>query len=135
MNLKYFDFFTCGWLDISGQAGASLEYDEASGWVTTNGKYKVYVAQLTQSGTDAPVATVLENTLGFVPNWQRSGSGVYGFDWSGDFFSNKAAIYMSPLYQAKDFYFDYEADYDVTIFSAGNDNYIIKTTFEIRYYN
>lgn len=27
-------------------------------------KYKVYTALLTQSGTDAPVATVLENTLG-----------------------------------------------------------------------
>ena len=135
MNLKYFENIDGAWLDISGQPGASIEYDEASGWVTTTGKYKVYVAQLTQSGGDPPVATVLENTLGFVPDWQRSANGVYGFDWSGDFVSTKAAIYMSPLYQAKDFYFDYEADYDVTIFSSGNDNYISKTTFEIRYYN
>lgn len=29
--------------------------------------YKVYTALLTQTGTDAPVATVLENTLGGTP--------------------------------------------------------------------
>lgn len=39
--------------------------------------YKVYTALLTQSGTDAPVATVLENTLGFDIQWQRLQSGFY----------------------------------------------------------
>lgn len=61
MNLKYFDFFTCGWIDISGQPGASLEYD-VSGWVSTGG-YKRYVAIINQSGTSDPVVTELENTL------------------------------------------------------------------------
>ena len=38
--------------------------------------YKVYTALLTQTGTDAPVATVLENTLGNV--WfQYSDIGIY----------------------------------------------------------
>jgi len=134
MDLKYFENIDGTWLDISGQPGASLEYSEASGWVTSGG-YKKYVAQISQSGSDDPTAIVLENTLGFVPDWKRAASGVYGFDWDGDFVSTKAAIYMSPLYQAKDFYFDYEADYDVTIYSGGNDNYISKTTFELRYYN
>lgn len=31
--------------------------------------YKVYTALLTQTGTNAPVATVLENTLGETPTW------------------------------------------------------------------
>ena len=31
--------------------------------------YKVYTALLTQTGTNAPVATVLENTLGGTPVW------------------------------------------------------------------
>lgn len=38
---------------------------------------KKYVALLTQTGTDAPVATVLENTLGGVPVWTRDSTGNY----------------------------------------------------------
>lgn len=40
-------------------------------------KYKVYTALLTQTGTDAPVATVLENTLDFTPSFIYSDIGVY----------------------------------------------------------
>ena len=38
---------------------------------------KVYRALLTQSGTDAPVATVLENTLGVDVTWSYSSYGNY----------------------------------------------------------
>lgn len=38
---------------------------------------KVYVALLTQTGTDAPVATVLQNTLGGTVVWSRNGTGEY----------------------------------------------------------
>lgn len=31
--------------------------------------YKFYAAELTQTGTSAPVATIMRNTLGFVPTW------------------------------------------------------------------
>ena len=65
--------------------------------------YLVYTALLTQSGTDAPVATVLENTLGGTVFWTRTQAGVYkgtlagaftvgrtfiplGNDWAGDGF-------------------------------------------------
>jgi len=40
--------------------------------------YKVYTALLTQSGTDAPVATVLENTLGGNVTYTRAQAGNYG---------------------------------------------------------
>lgn len=40
-------------------------------------KYKVYTALLTQTGTDAPVATVLENTLGGEIYWSRNSAGNY----------------------------------------------------------
>lgn len=43
---------------------------------TTNG-VKVYRALLTQSGTNAPVATVLENSLGGEVVWTRTGEGYY----------------------------------------------------------
>lgn len=39
--------------------------------------YKTYVALLTQTGTDAPVATVLENTLGSDIIWNYELTGVY----------------------------------------------------------
>ena len=68
MNLKYYDAIEGAWLDVSGNTGSGLEYD-GSGWVTTGG-YKKYVAQINQSSTDAPVAIILENTLGFTPTWE-----------------------------------------------------------------
>jgi len=37
--------------------------------------YRVYTALLTQSGTNAPVATVLENTLGGEVVWSYDGDG------------------------------------------------------------
>jgi hypothetical protein len=40
-------------------------------------KYKVYTALLTQTGIDAPVATVLENTLGYNITWEYVNIGVY----------------------------------------------------------
>ena len=39
--------------------------------------YKVYTALLTQTGTNAPLATVLENTLGVDINWTRLSIGAY----------------------------------------------------------
>lgn len=44
-------------------------------------KPKVYVALLTQSGTDAPVATVLENTL-------LEQDGAWGYDSTGTYVYN-----------------------------------------------
>lgn len=42
--------------------------------------YRSYTALLTQTGTDAPVATVLENTLGFDIVWYyEAGGGWYTF--------------------------------------------------------
>lgn len=40
------------------------------------GSYKVYIALLTQTGTNAPVATVLKNTLGNIV-WSRFDQGSY----------------------------------------------------------
>ena len=134
MNLKHFDFFSCAWVDISGQPGASLEYDEVSGWVTSGG-YKKYVAQITQSSSDAPVAIVLENTLGFEPVWEYSGSGVYGFDWDGDFVSDKCLNYLSPTHSGKLIWIDYADAYDITLKTIDGDDTIYQTTLEIRYYN
>jgi len=39
--------------------------------------YLVYTALLRQSGTNPPIATVLQNTLGFVPTWSYEDVGWY----------------------------------------------------------
>jgi hypothetical protein len=51
--------------------------------------YKVYTALLTQSGTDAPVATVLENTLGGEVVWSYIDVGVYEGVLAGAFVDEK----------------------------------------------
>lgn len=46
--------------------------------ITTNKlEYKEYVARITQVSTNAPVATILKNTLGFTPTWSRVSAGKY----------------------------------------------------------
>lgn len=57
--------------------------------------YKVYTALLTQSGTDAPVATVLENTLGDIV-WSREGEGIYKAT-SANFIDNKTMSFISGI--------------------------------------
>jgi len=53
---------------------------------------KVYAALLTQTGTDAPTATVLENTLGGTVVWTRGGGGRYNATLAGAFTANKTAV-------------------------------------------
>lgn len=58
---------------------------------------KKYVALLTQSGTSAPVATVLENTLGGTVVWSYSGIGSYNATLAGAFTENKTFINPSKI--------------------------------------
>lgn len=57
--------------------------------------YLVYTALLTQSGTSAPVATVLENTLGGTVVWSYSDVGTYLGNISGGFDAEKTGIIMA----------------------------------------
>jgi hypothetical protein len=54
---------------------------------------KKYVALLTQTGTSAPVATVLENSLGGTVVWTRSVAGYYVATLNGAFPSDKTALF------------------------------------------
>lgn len=51
--------------------------------------YKVYTALLTQEGTDAPIATVLENTLGGTVTWSYFNPSTYDATLTGGFPANK----------------------------------------------
>lgn len=53
--------------------------------------YKKYVALITQTGTNNPVATVLENTIGDIV-WTRISMGLYAGTSTGSFTQNKTII-------------------------------------------
>ena len=55
--------------------------------------YKVYSALLIQSGIDAPVATVMQNTLGADVIWTRDSVGVYFGTCTGQLTVDKTIIF------------------------------------------
>lgn len=57
--------------------------------------YKVYVALLTQTGTDAPVATVQQNTLGGSVDWSYSATGRYIATLAGALPASKTVAFLS----------------------------------------
>lgn len=62
------------------------------------GLYQVYTALLTQAGTAAPTAVILENTLEDGGNivWARTAQGTYTGTLTGKFLVNKTWIIMNP---------------------------------------
>lgn len=108
--------------------------------------YKVYTALLTQSGTSAPTAVVLENTLGFEVIWGRESAGKYS---AGGFTQDKTTVFFTrnPVDMSeKSFgYFAHE-DSAVIIWSYNQSNalsdnilcdgdFYTKSLIEIRVYN
>jgi len=83
-------------LYIVKDTAAIYIWDGADYIVYDSRPYKVYTALLTQTGTDTPVATVLENTLGGTVVWIRDGVGSYSCVLSGAFLANKT--WTSALY-------------------------------------
>ena len=115
---------------------------------SSNNTYKTYVALLTQTGTDAPVATVLENTLGINLTFSYLTVGVYtinnpnGWDrtklWYGiSGLGDSGAINVTPgrvvisIEGGTDMLIIcYNNDYSATV-----DQQLIETPKEIRVYN
>jgi hypothetical protein len=66
--------------------------------------YKVYTALLTQTGTNAPVATILENTLGVNIVWTRLSTGFYRATPSESIFlENKTFHFVNSNNQGLEF--------------------------------
>ncbi len=76
--------------------GDVLTYDTGTNapvWAAPSGgsSYKEYVALITQTGTDAPVATVVTNTIGTI-TWSRQSTGYYKATSSALFTAGKTFI-------------------------------------------
>lgn len=87
-------FFTGAWLtDVKHYFTKINEIiDYLNNLVSYSPPYKVYIALLSQSGTDAPVAIILENTLGEEPIWSYSDIGLYLLTLPNAWVSNKTVI-------------------------------------------
>lgn len=103
--------------------------------------YKVYSALLTQTGTDVPVATVLENTLGEVPTFTYLGEGVYEISTTSNIFSQNKTIcdlkpFSDPSFNNSIVRNDFKIRiYTYTISGVSADEYLLNTPIEIRVYN
>jgi hypothetical protein len=142
-------------LDVNGNVkatsfiksgGTSSQFLMADGSISTGtAAYKVYTALLTQTGTNAPTATVLENTLGGTVVWTRSGVGAYIGTLSNAFTSEKTAVFCtkdtgSPTGTGGVMMRGYSSSTSnvlitVVTSSGGIDGQIANSSVEIRVYN
>jgi hypothetical protein len=76
------------WVRMGAIESTTLDVSIADGVATVDLPYKVYSALITQTGTDAPVATVLQNTLGFTPTWAYNAQGSYILQSVGQWTAN-----------------------------------------------
>ncbi|SHL94721.1 hypothetical protein [Flavobacterium chilense] len=103
--------------------------------------YKVYTALLSQSGTNAPIATVLENTLGGLPVWSRNSIGLYIANLSGVFTTNKTVFFITGSFGGIVTNGARTSENECTITTVKSDTSVYTdgvmygTTIEIRVYN
>lgn len=81
--------------DVPDNAYDGFQFYEALLRVTR--PYKIYVSSMTQTGTNAPVETIHENTLGSAISWGRTSAGVYLGTLNGAFTTGKTWIQVSGI--------------------------------------
>lgn len=132
MIIKYFDEFEGVWYDITGNTGSTLQKGVDS-WNTTQG-YLILSLLVSQTGTDAPTYTELENTTGYTITTDRFSQGVYRITFSGEILSQgKTQIFIqqsdATLIQVN------RTDINEVTITTSDDGILYFTSLEIRIYN
>ena len=102
--------------------------------------YTVYTALLTQTGTAAPVETIIKNTPGATFTWARTSSGTYTITANSNAFTNnKTVVFNNNGLSTGSFGFasaiwTRTSDTVITI-TTGGDGRITNGSFEIRVYS
>ena len=101
--------------------------------------YTVYTALLNQTGTAAPVPTILQNTTGGTFTWTRQSAGNYTITASSALFiANKTMVFInggsSGYNIANGFMWNRASDTTVTL-NLGTDDRLANGSFEIRIYS
>jgi len=104
--------------------------------IATGLGYTAYTALLTQTGTNAPVATLLQNNTSATFTWARTGSGTYTITASSNAFTSNKTIVFYNLgeYAASSRYPWVRTSDTVVTLSLGGDGRITNGAFEIRIY-
>jgi len=132
MIIKYFDEFNGLWLDITGNTGSTLTKG-AEEWTTTQG-YSVLTLLISQTGTDAPTYTELENTTGETYTLTRVGVGNYRVILDDDILSQGKT--WLTIQQSDTNIIQVFRDNETTIRIYTNADGILNfTSFELRIYN
>ena len=98
--------------------------------------YTVYTALLTQTGTAAPVATILQNTTGGTFTWTRQSAGNYTITASTALFTVNKTIVFGNHGSFYDVAFRWNRASDTTVtLDLGADDRLINASFEIRIYS
>ena len=102
------------------------------------GGYKVYTALLTQEAGAAPVATVLQNTIGGTVTWTRPGTaGVYTATIvNGVFTANKTMVFINNGSASSTNNIEWASNTTTTvIIDTTVDTVLAAASIEIRVYN
>lgn len=94
--------------------------------------YSSYVATLTQSGTNAPVATVMNNDLGTI-TYERNSAGSYSVLSDGLFTNNKTVVLIGDTNDKANTYLELVNE-DEIIIDTTSDSTMTKMSIEIRIY-
>ena len=99
--------------------------------------YTTYTALLNQTGTNAPVPTVIKNDTGYTYTWARTSIGEYTITASGNAFTNNKTIVFMNLGDYSDFPSSWARTSDtvITIRTQTSDDRLVNGSFEIRIYS
>ena len=99
--------------------------------------YTLYTALLTQTGTNAPVATVLQNTTGGTLTWTRQSAGNYTVTaLSALFTADKTIVFGNQgNISDVDFKWNRTSDTTITLSTGSSDSRLVNGSFEIRIYS
>ena len=95
---------------------------------------KRYVALLSQSGADAPVATVLENSLGGAVVWTYDATGEYLATLAGAFTANKTTCMIAPVAAFANLFTAERLSDNTVLVSGSGDDALINRIIEITVY-
>ena len=118
--------------------GSNITADENSTGLLLN--YKSYVALISQSGTAAPTAIVLENTIGDIV-WSFQSTGEYFGTLTGAFPSGKVITLSNQIKTLETITIQRKNDNDIAINTfnaltgAGINGTLVNASIEIRVYN
>lgn len=132
MIVKYFDEFDGKWLDITGDTGSGLVYG-VDGWETSAG-FKKLVLLVSQTGTDDPTLTELENTTGMTITPIRTASGDYRLNFSDTLLSQGKTFIMIQQTDINVIYANRQ-DTDTISITTSGDDILYFTSLEVRIYN